>query len=90
MVYSRWDWLHRITDAQEPASVMSLILNAKLLKKVPEHESVVWFELMTAICPMPQRQELREQLADFDQSLTMTPFALLDILNAMENYHTHV
>jgi hypothetical protein len=90
MIYSRWDWLHRITDAQASPSVMSLVLDAKLLKKVPEHESVVWFELMTAICPMPQRQELREQLADFDQSLTITPLALLDILNGMENDRTHV
>lgn len=90
MVYSRWDWLHRITDAQVPASVMSLVLDAKLLKKVPEHETIVWFDLMTAICPMPQRPELREQLAEFDQSLTMTPLALLDILNGMENDRTHV
>lgn len=90
MIYSRWDWLYRITDAHAPASVMSLILDAKLLKRVPEHESVVWFELTTAICPMPQREELREQLADFDQSLTTAPFALLDILNGMENDHTHV
>lgn len=90
MIYSRWDWLHRVTDAEAPASVMSSVLDAKLLKKVPEQESVVWFELMTAMCPMPQRQELREQLAGFDQSLTVTPFALLDILNGMENDRTHV
>ena len=90
MIYSRWEWVHRITDALAPASVMSFVLDAKLLKKVPEHESVVWFELMTAICPMPQRQELREQLAEFDQSLTITPLALLDMLDGMENDRTHV
>lgn len=89
MTYFRWDWLHRITDAQASASVMSFVLDAKLLKKVPEQESVVWFELMAAICPMPQRQELREQLADFDQSITVSPLALLDILNGMENDHNH-
>jgi len=90
MTYSLWDWLHRITDTPAPASVMSLVIHGKLLKKVPENERVVWFEVIPAMCPAPQRQEVREQLADFDQSLTVAPLALLDILNGMENDRTHV
>jgi hypothetical protein len=88
--YSLWDWLHRMTDTAVPASVMSLVLRGKLLNKIPEHERVVWFEVIAAMCPPPQREELREQLADFDQSITVTPLALLDILNGMENDRTHV
>jgi len=88
-IYHLWDWLHRITDAQAPASVMSTVLHSKLLKKIPEHECVVWFELLAAICPPAQRHELRQQLADFDQSITVTPVALLDILDGMENDGTH-
>lgn len=87
--YHLWDWLHRITDALAPASVMSSVLHAKFLKKLPEHECAVWFELLAAICPTAQRRELREQLADFDQSVTVTPVALLDILDGMENDGTH-
>jgi hypothetical protein len=88
--YSLWDWLHRISDTALPGSVMSLVLLGKLLNKIPEHERAVWFELIAALCPPSQRQELREQLADFDQSITVTPLALLDILNGMENDRTHV
>lgn len=88
-IYHLWDWLHRITDTEAPDSVMSTVLHAKLLKKIPEHECNVWFELLTAICPPAQRQELRQQLADFDQSVTVTPVALLDILDGMENDSTH-
>src|SRR5215831_2509380 len=69
--------------------VMSNVLHAKLLKKIPEHECVVWFELLAAICPPAQRHELRQQLADFDQSVTVTPVALLDILDGMENDGIH-
>ena len=88
-IYHLWDWLHRITDAQAPASVMSTVLHTKLLKRLPEHECAVWFELLAAICPAAQRHELRQQLADFDQSVTITPLALLDILDGMENDGTH-
>lgn len=86
-----WDWLHRITDAEASASVMSMLLNAKLLMKVPEQErgSPQWLEMMAAICPASQRQELRDQLAEFDQSQTVIPLALLDILDGMENNRTH-
>ena len=69
---------------------MSLVLHGKLLNKIPEHERAVWLEVIAAVCPPPQRQELREQLAEFDQSITVTPLALLDILNGMENDRTHV
>ena len=90
--YSLWDWLHRITDAEAPPSVMSIALHAKLLTKVPEHErgSAPWLEVIAATCPASQRQELREQLTKFDQSQTVTPLALLEILDGMENDRTHV
>ena len=88
-IYHLWDWLHRITDALAPASVISSVLQAKLLKKLPEHECALWFELLAAMCPAAQRRELRQQLADFDQSVTVTPVALLDILDGMENDGTH-
>src|SRR5262249_50309575 len=90
-VYSLWDWLHRSTDAAGPASAMSIVIRTKLLMKVPEHErgSTLWLEVMAAICPAKQRQELREQLAEFDQALTITPLALLDILDGMENDRAH-
>ena len=41
------------------------------------------------MCATAQRHELRQQLADFDQSVTVTPVALLDILDGMENDATH-
>jgi len=90
--YSLWDWLHRITDSEAPSSVMSIALHAKLLTKVPEQErgGAPWVEMMAAICPASQRQELREQLTKFDQSQTITPLALLEILDGMENDRTHV
>jgi hypothetical protein len=69
---------------------MSIVLQTKLLTKVSEHERVAWFEVITAMCPTPQRQQLREQLAEFDQSLTVTSLALLEILDGMENDRTHV
>jgi hypothetical protein len=90
--YSMWDWLHRMTDSEAPSSVMSIALHAKLLTKVPEHErgSAPWVEVIAAICPASQRQELREQLTKFDQSQTVTPLALLEILDGMENDRTNV
>jgi hypothetical protein len=71
---------------------MSIVLKAKLLTKVPERErgGSMWLELMAAICPAAQRQELRQQLSEFDQSQTVTSFAILDILNGMENNRGHV
>lgn len=91
-IYFLWDWLHRVTDAAAPASVMSILLKTKLLLKVPERErsSGPWLEVIAAICPAPRRDELREQLAEFDQSQTVIPLALLDILDGMEKDRTHV
>jgi len=91
-VYYVWDWLHRITDSAAPASVMSVVIRTKLLMKVPERErgSAPWLEVIAAICPAAHRQELREQLAEFDQSQSVTSLALLDILDGMENDSTHV
>jgi hypothetical protein len=90
--YSLWDWLHRITDAEAPSSVMEIALHAKMLTKVPEHErgSAPWVEIFAATCPASQRPELREQLNQFDQSQSVNPLALLDILDGMENDRTHV
>ena len=90
--YFLWDWLHRITDAEAAPTVMSTILHAKLLMKVPEQErgSTYWLEAMASLCPAGQRQELRNQLAKFDQSQTIIPLALLDILDGMENNRTNV
>jgi hypothetical protein len=90
--YALWDWLHRITDREAPGSVMSIILQTKLLVKVPEPErgSAPWVELIGALCPATHRQELRKQLLEFDQSLTVTPITLLEILDGMENERTHV
>jgi hypothetical protein len=89
--YLLWDWLHRITDAEAPAAVMATILHAKLLTKVPEHErgNALWLELMAALCPASHRQELREQLLQFDAAQTVNPLALLEILDGMENDRTH-
>jgi hypothetical protein len=89
--YFLWDWLHRITDTEAPPAVMSIVLHAKLLMKLPEQErgSAYWLEMIAAICPAAQRQELREQLAEFDQSQNVTPIALLDILDGMENNRSH-
>lgn len=86
-----WDWLHRMTDAEAPSAIMTLLLNTKLLMKVPEQErgNPYWLEMIAAICPAPQRRELREQLAEFDQAQTAVPFALLDILDGMEKDRTH-
>ena len=91
-IYSLWDWLHRITDAEALPSVMSIALKTKLLMKVPERErgTFPWLEVIAALCPAPQRHELREQLAEFEQSQTVIPLVLLDILEGMENERTHV
>lgn len=87
-----WDWLHRITDIEAAPAVMSIILHSKLLMKVPEQErgSAYWLELIAAICPATRRPELREQLAEFEQSQTVIPFALLDILDGMEKDRPYV
>jgi Family of unknown function (DUF5691) len=89
--YYLWDWLHRMTDAAAATSTMLIVLKTKLLMKVPEAErgTAPWLEVMAAICPAPQRHALREQLAELDQSLTVTPLALLDILDGMENNRSH-
>lgn len=89
--YFLWDWLHRITDIEAAPAVMSIILNSKLLTKVPEQErgSAYWLELIAAICPTTFRRELRQQFAEFEQSQTVIPFALLDILDGMEKDRTH-
>ena len=91
-IYALWDWLHRITDTTAAPSVMFVVLQSKLLMKVPERErgAAPWLEVVAAICPAAQRPELREQLSDFDQSLTVAPLALLEILDGMENARTHV
>ena len=90
--YALWDWLHRITDQEAPPSVMSIVLQSKLLTKAPEPErgSAPWVELIAAMCPASHRRELREQLAEFDQSQTVIPVALLEILEGMENDRSHV
>jgi len=90
--YHLWNWLHRVTDIVVPASVMSAVLDTELLTKVPERErgSAPWLEIMAALCPAPQRRELRTQLAEFDPALTVAPLALLDILDGMENETAHV
>jgi hypothetical protein len=91
-IYSLWDWLHRVTDAAVAPSIMSIVLKTKLLSKLPEAErgSAPWLEVIAAICPAEQRQALRDQLAQFDQSLTVIPLSLLDILDGMENDGGHV
>jgi hypothetical protein len=89
--YYLWDWLHRVTDTEAAASVMAMVLQTKFLTKVPERErgTALWVEVMAAICPAEQRQDLREQFAEFEQSQTFTALALLDILDGMENDRTH-
>jgi hypothetical protein len=91
-VYALWDWLHRLTNAAAPASVAPIVFKSSLLKKVAanEHSGPPWFELLTAICPGPQRPDLRALLADFDPLQTANSLALLDILDAMEKNRTHV
>lgn len=90
-IYPLWDWLHRLMDASAPASVMSTLLKANLLKKMPEreHNSTPWLEMLAAICPAQQRTDLRAQLAEFDPSQSANSLALLDILGGMEKNRTH-
>jgi hypothetical protein len=45
---------------------------------------------MAALCPAAHRHELRKQLMKFDESQTVTPLALLEILDGMENDGPHV
>ncbi len=87
-----WDWLHRITDAEAAPSVMSIVLKAKLLMKVPEQErgSAHWLEVIAALCPASLREQLRQHLSEFDQSQAVIPVALLDILDGMENDRIYV
>jgi hypothetical protein len=91
-VYLLWDWLLRLMDASAPASIMSMLLKSNLLKKMPEreHSSPPWLELLAAICPAPQRTDLRAQLAEFEPSQAANSLALLDILDGMEKNRTHV
>src|SRR5215467_1157823 len=51
--YFLWDWLHRIADVEAPPAVMSIVLHAKLLMKLPEQErgSAYWLEMIAAISP---------------------------------------
>jgi hypothetical protein len=69
---------------------MSMVLDAKLLTKIPEQGRALWVELIPAMCPASQREELREQLTKLDQSQTVSALALLEILDGMENDRTHV
>jgi hypothetical protein len=89
--YFSWDWLHRLTDAPAPASVMSVVLKERFLLKLPERErgSAPWLEVIAAICPAPGRRELREQIAEFDPAQTVIPLSLLDILDQMERNRAH-
>jgi hypothetical protein len=82
VTYPLWDWLHRITDREAPPAVMSMVLRAKV---VPENDlaRAPWVEVMAAICPAAQRQELRDQLVPLDVSA----LTLLEILDGMENAH---
>ena len=91
-VYALWDWLHRVMDAPAPASVMSILLKEDLLKKLPdrEHSSPPWLEVLAAVCPGSQRNDLRAQLAEFEPSQSANAIALLDILDGMEKNRTHV
>jgi hypothetical protein len=77
--YALWDWLHRIADQEAPPSVISLAQ--------PERGNAAWLELMAAMCPASQRQQLREQLTEFDQAQTVTPLLLLEVLDEMEQSH---
>jgi hypothetical protein len=88
--YPLWDWLHRITDQEATPSVMSMVLHANLLTKVSEQGSAPWVDLIAAMSPASQRQELREQLTKLDQAQTVTALALLEILDGMENDRNHV
>ena len=89
--YFLWNWLHHVSDTDVAASVMATVLGTELLTKVPEQErgAAPWLEVMAALCPAEQRRALREQLAEFEQSQTVSPLALLDILDGMENDRTH-
>jgi len=91
-MYALWDWLHRITDTAVAPSVMTFVLQSKLLIKVTDREpgTAPWLEVIAAMCPTVERQALREQLSDFDATMTVNPLALLDILDGMENDRTHV
>ena len=91
-VYALWDWLHRAIEASAPVSVMSILLKGDLLKKLPdrEHSSPPWLEVLAAICPGPQRSDLRAQLAEFETSQSANAIALLEILDGMEKNRTHV
>jgi hypothetical protein len=88
--YQLWDWLHRITDVESPPSVMSMALHT--LEKTAEIEQVaaMYVELLAAICPASDRPALRDQLARLDPTQTIAALTLLEILEGMENPHTHV
>jgi len=90
--YYAWDWLHKIAGVAAPASVMSMVLQTKLLANLPERErgGAPWLEVMAAVCPATQRQELRGELSDFDPSQSVNALALVDILDGMEKERTHV
>jgi len=89
--YPLWDWLHRMIDGEAPPSVMTLGLH-ELAPRVQENEQggAPWLELFAAMCPASQRNSLREQLTNLNPLLTVTPLALLEILEGMENDRTHV
>jgi hypothetical protein len=90
--YSLWDWLHRITDVETTPAVMSRVLDMTLLAEVPEQElsNAFWMDVIAAICPASQREELRARLTRFDASQTAAPLTLLQILDGMENDYTDV
>ena len=71
---------------------MTFVLQSKLLIKVTDREpgTAPWLEVIAAMCPTVERQALREQLSDFDATMTVNPLGLLDILDGMENDRTHV
>jgi Family of unknown function (DUF5691) len=89
--YLVWDWLHRITDRELPASVMPMVFQLKVFTEGENVNAIgPWLEVVAALCAQSERQQLRDRLSRFDPSQNVAPLALLDILDGMENDHAHV
>lgn len=87
-----WDWLHRLTDTEMPATTMSAILGSKFLDEVsePAAASVAWFECLAAMCPPNQRPALRLRFAELSQLPVANPITLLEVLEGIEKGPSHV
>jgi hypothetical protein len=90
--YAAWSWLHRSLEGSVPELLMEPVLRSShwLSDLLDEKKAgPEWMELLAAVCPIPLRSRLRNQLASLEAPLTLTALPLLEILDSLEKVGHH-